>query len=238
MFDVYLFEPDKVHQQAIRDIFARYSIKRNNRSDIKVISEIPEMINISDGFSSETAVYIISCGQNTAALSESISEINSSNYKVLMADGVEDVLAYTTPALRPAGIIIRPAEYSAVEKLLDEIYADYKRFSSRKQGLFRFKIRSREYAVSADNILYFEATGKKMILRTVSQAFEFYMSAEEILKNLPDRFVRIHKSFIVNIDRIAVADYKNMTAELDDGSVVYISRTYKDELKARLAGRD
>ena len=69
-----------------------------------------------------------------------------------------------------------------------------------------------------------------MILRTFGQAFEFYMPSDEIMKQLSDSFVRIHKSYIVNAEHISVADYKTMTVTMCDGSAVFVSRTYKKSL--------
>lgn len=73
-------------------------------------------------------------------------------------------------------------------------------------------------------------------MRTSGQAFEFYMSSEEAIRQLPDSFIRIHKSFIVNMAHISVADYKSMTVTLDDGSVVPVSRTCKKSLYQQWRG--
>jgi len=71
----------------------------------------------------------------------------------------------------------------------------------------------------------------------VVQEYEFYTTLDAVLKDAPDCFMKIHKSFVVNLSRIVSADYGNMSVEFDDGSEAYISRTYKNELKERLSGR-
>lgn len=238
MLDIYLFEPDTAHLEKIREICTAYSIKRNTESEFAAYGNIPEEISCADGYKSETSLYIIRGNDCIKTLAVSISKLNSENYTVLIAGSLEEIMSYISAEFRPAGVIMKPAEYSAAEKIFDDIYSDFKKRSSAGGKQFRFKIRSREYSVGTDPILYFEASNKKTVLRTAGQAFEFYMPFEEVLKNLPDNFVQIHKSFIVNAEHISVADYKNMSAELDDGSVIYISRTYKNQLQEKMSKQE
>lgn len=235
MLDIYLFEPDKIHAKKIREICAAYAIKHNTDSELRSSAEIPEKICAGEEYGSETALYMIKGNDRIKPLAASISEVNPENYTVLIADGLNEIMRYISADFRPSGVLIKPAEYDAAEKIFNDIYSDYKKRGGENVRQFRFKIRSREYSVNVDSILYFEALNKKIMLRTAGQAFEFYMPMEEILKNLPEHFVRIHKSYIVNARHITVADYKNMTATLDDNSTIFISRTYKGNLQSVMA---
>lgn len=235
MLDIYLFEPDKIHVKKIREICAEYAIKHNTDPKVKAFEEIPERIKCGEVYGSETSLYMIKGDDRINTLAVSISEVNPENYTVLIADGLKEIMRYISADFRPSGVLIKPAEYGAAEKIFNDIYSDYKKHGGEKVRQFRFKIRSREYSVNVDNILYFEAMNKKIMLRTAGQAFEFYMPMEDILKNLSENFVRIHKSYIVNTRHIAVADYKNMTVTLDDNSAIFISRTYKKNLQSAMA---
>ena len=228
MTDIFLFEPDRKICGDIQDIFADYSIRKNiDHRPVNIINDIPEKLP-KELYTAETALYIIGCGSETIRLAADIAAVNPLNYIIMLADSLEDILMCVSPVFRPSGILMKPIDRKAAEQMFDSIFSDL--HSSRTEELFRFKIRSREYSVSADSILFFEALNKKMILRTDGQQFEFYMSSEEILKQLPEYFVKIHKSYIVNTKYISLADYKNMTVTMCDGSQVYISRTYKKAL--------
>lgn len=237
MLDIYLFEPDKLHTKIIREICAEYAIKHNTDQKLKAFYEIPETIECGAVFGREASLYMIKGNDRINALAVSISRVNPENYTVLIADGVNEIMRCISSDFRPSGVLIKPAEYADAEKIFDDIDSDYKKHGKETVRQFRFKIRSREYSVNADSIIYFEALNKKTVLRTAGQAFEFYMPMEEILKNLPENFVRIHKSYIVNTLHITVADYKNMTAALDDDSVIFISRTYKKNLQSAMSDR-
>lgn len=234
MLDIYLFEPDKPHAERIRKICTAYSIKHNTDSKLKAFEEIPEKLCPGENCGGETSIYMIRGGDGAKLLAKGISEVDPDNYTVLIAVGLKDITEYISSGFRPSGVLIKPAEYETAEKIFDDIYSDFKKRGKEKGVGFRFKIRSREYSVNTESILYFEAMNKKIMLRTAGQAFEFYMPMEEILKNLPEYFVRIHKSFIVNVRHISVADHKNMTVKLDDGSVIFMSRTYKENLQSAM----
>lgn len=233
MLDIYLFEPDMVHRDRLREICTAYSVRRNTEQRFLAFEKIPEKVGAVCG--SETSLYIIRGDERLPLLAGSILEVNPENYTVLIAETPGEIMKYISARFRPSGVLIKPAQYAEAERIFDDICADMKR-SEGTAGRFRFRIRSREYSVNMDSILFFEAADKKVILRTAGQAFEFYMPMDKILSQLPDWFARIHKSYIVNSRHIAQIDRRNMTVVMDDNSRVYISRTYKDNLMAAMEG--
>ncbi len=236
MLDIYLFEPDKVHKEKLREICTAYSIKHNTEQQFCAFEDVPDRVGTEE-CSSETSLYMIRGDKNLPHLAASILDINPENYTVLIAEDPGEIMRYISARFRPSGVLIKPAEYGETERIFDDICADYKR-SEETAGRFRFKIRSREYSMNVDSILFFEAADKKVILRTAGQAFEFYMSMEQIIAGLPEWFTRIHKSYIVNTRHIAVVDHKNMTVVMDDNSRIYISRTYKENLHTVMKGSE
>lgn len=235
MLDIYLFEPDKDHIKRLREICVEYSIKHNIEPEIYCFDVIPESICGIEVCGCETSLYMIKSCNGVKMLAASISETNPENYIILIANDLNDIMACISADLRPSGVLIKPVGYEETERIFNDIFSDFRNSNEHHEIKFRFKIRSREYSIPLGSILYFEAMNKKMALRTSGQEFEFYMPMEKILEQLPDSFVRIHKGYIVNSEHISVTDYKNMTVELDNGSVIYISRTYKNNLQAAFA---
>lgn len=57
---------------------------------------------------------------------------------------------------------------------------------------------------------------------------------KDMQSSLMDKdFIRVHRSYIVRIDKIAAIDYPNLIME-DDKKMIPICALYKDDLNSRL----
>lgn len=88
--------------------------------------------------------------------------------------------------------------------------------------------------VPTERIDWVEASGSYMLLHVGQQVFRLRTTLKGLLARLDEsQFVRIHRSTIVNLDRIAEVqpwfggDY---VVILDDGEKLKVSRTYRDDL--------
>lgn len=90
------------------------------------------------------------------------------------------------------------------------------------------------------NFIY--AEGAKVYLQSMEQEFESKRKLYELETMLSHDFVRVSKSTLVNIDKIASIQMERMGSTeiiLDDESSVHVGRRYLKELKRRLGiGRD
>lgn len=86
------------------------------------------------------------------------------------------------------------------------------------------------------------AEGSKVYLQTTEHEFESKRKLYELETILLHDFVRVSKSTLVNIDKIASIQMGRIGSTeiiLDDESTVHVSRKYLKELKSRLGiGRD
>lgn len=117
----------------------------------------------------------------------------------------------------------RPAESS-------DTAAPLKRLVARKRG--------REFVIGTDGIEWIEANGNYGNLHHDDGVFPVRASMSELERRLdPDRFARVHRSVIVNLDRaeeIQPTDAGDYTIRLRGGAVVRMSRRYRSRLKGRL----
>lgn len=229
MLDIYIMENRAEDFRKLKELCFTFLMKNDYDGEIYCYQEenIPE----------SAAVYILTLCEETERLSRKLRGINSGSYVIVIVSAVAELKKAVTPGIAPSGLLIRPCEKSEVEAVLDEIYTDHKRTSGGTLGNFNFKVKAREYSLPYEKIILFESRSHKMILRTEIQEFEFYSTAEEIMKIVPSCFMRIHKSYIVNTDRIVSADYSGMTVTFDDGSTAFLSRTYKSCLRDRISGK-
>ena len=102
--------------------------------------------------------------------------------------------------------------------------------------LRRFLVRTpaRVYAVRADDVESLEAAGHYVELRTAAGAHLVRESMSALEKRLdPERFVRIHRSAIVNVDKVAElrpAFHGEFDVVLAGGRRLRCSRTYAAQL--------
>lgn len=97
------------------------------------------------------------------------------------------------------------------------------------------KSNSRQKRVKIEDILYVEALKDYVVVHTVSERFTIHSTMKDIQKKLPQKhFVRAHRSFIVNIDKIDIIEDSNLIMG-DDKKVIPIGGSYKEDLLSRLS---
>lgn len=101
-------------------------------------------------------------------------------------------------------------------------------------GILFVKSNSRLVKVLTDDIFYVEALKDYVVINTSGSRYTIHSTMKDIQNRLPSPdFLRVHRSFIVRIDKIASIEQNNII--LDDGKkVVPIGGSYKDDLNKRL----
>lgn len=229
MPDIFIYEHDTAVAESIKRICFSYLMSHNYESEIKYIE------NQSD-IAEEQGIYFISCDDSAQEIASHIRKSNTANYIIISADTPKKLFGMIKPSVSPSGYIIKPFRQNDIVRMLDEIYEDFNANSCGKE-IFRFKIKAKEISIPYQNIILFESRNKRLAVRTENQEFEFYDTLDSVLNSSPEYFMRIHKSFVVNLSRITLADYGSMAVTFDDGTVAFISRTYKSELKEKLNER-
>ena len=129
--------------------------------------------------------------------------------------------------------------YSAIEIALYNfnknglIKAGAERSKSKKHKDFLFvKVGDYFQRVVFADVLYVESEHNYVTIHTAQKKFVVRTTLQEFLENLdPERFVRIHRSFIVNLDKIEKINTSNI---IINGREVPISANYREELMKTL----
>lgn len=93
------------------------------------------------------------------------------------------------------------------------------------------------YLCKMDAIYYAESVDKKTFIYTKNECYQTKKRLYELEEELNINFLRCSKAMIVNIRKIKVvkSDYNGrMNAQLLNGEIVVISRSYVKDLKKRL----
>ena len=169
---------------------------------------------------------------NGILLAEKIHKQYSSCAIILISDQTISPVTYIKPSICASALILRPFSDSYLCNVLKEVY-NSGRLNSKEKNNDCFTLENKEGCrmIPYDKIFYFEARGKKIVVGTEFEELSFYGTIESLSEKLPEEFVRCHRSFILSTKKISVIRYSGNTIKLTNGSIIPVSRTYKNAVK-------
>ncbi|MDG1779493.1 MAG: response regulator [Flavobacteriales bacterium] len=88
--------------------------------------------------------------------------------------------------------------------------------------------------VKVENILFVEALKDYVVIHTIDDKYTIHSTMKDIERKLPSRyFLRVHRSFIVNMDKIQAIASNGLVIEQSDKELP-IGGSYKDQLGKRI----
>lgn len=101
--------------------------------------------------------------------------------------------------------LAKPITIERLEETIDRLFEDV----SNQDNIF-FKFGNKNEYINTNDILFIQKQGKKAIFKTTYCDYEITSSFSNILNHLPKNFVRCHKSYIVNLNRISYINSNNV----------------------------
>jgi DNA-binding LytR/AlgR family response regulator len=96
------------------------------------------------------------------------------------------------------------------------------------------KSKSRLVKIKTIDIYFVEALKDYVVINTLDSRYTIHSTMKDIVAKLEqDNFIRVHRSFIVRLDKIASIEYPNLHLE-NDKKVVPIGGSFKDDLIKKL----
>jgi DNA-binding LytR/AlgR family response regulator len=124
--------------------------------------------------------------------------------------------------------LVKPVDYKrfyrAVQKAR-KLTPQKKAIASPHEHVF-IKVNNQLVRIKLNDILYIEALADYVLIHTTEQQYVVLMTMKNILRKLPDNFKRIHRSFIVNCNRI---DSIEESSVIINRKHLTISNTYRTE---------
>ncbi|WP_162000227.1 LytTR family transcriptional regulator DNA-binding domain-containing protein [Companilactobacillus halodurans] len=103
---------------------------------------------------------------------------------------------------------------------VDEIVNTLQNIASKFNQLTGF-IGETAYSLELKDILFFETNDRNVYAHTIDNAFLIHYRLYELEENLPDNFLRVSKSSILNVDEIL-----SLTSSVT-GNLIHFKNTYK-----------
>jgi two-component system, LytTR family, response regulator LytT len=149
----------------------------------------------------------------------------------------------------PYGYIIKPFKEIDLHTSIEmAIYKHEKETDVKKERDFLYSIvenkeskdiifvksNSRLVKVKTSDIYFVEALKDYVVINTANARYTIHSTMKDIEKKLPSNdFIRVHRSFIVRIDKIVAIEQPNLILE-EDKKLIPIGGSYKDDLSKRL----
>lgn len=128
----------------------------------------------------------------------------------------------------PVYFLVKPIRTRVLEMVLKNVFLkiqeDEKKYLTlnTKNGIRKINIK---------DIYYIESKLRVLLINLVQEHETIYMKMDDFVALLPDTFLRVHKSFLVNMDRIC--HFSSEGAVMENDRKIPISRSCYKEAKKR-----
>ncbi|MBF9658902.1 response regulator transcription factor [Streptococcus pseudopneumoniae] len=90
--------------------------------------------------------------------------------------------------------LLKPVTSKKLYKTLDRVV----RFLNLGQAVFTFTFGKQHYSLPLNDIVFFEKDKRAVFIYTKDQTYKALLKTKDILEKLPDYFIQIHSSYIIN----------------------------------------
>lgn len=220
-----------------------YIIKENHlEMSVYMSTDNPyDVLKIADE-SSEVKIYILDIDLNSdingIELADKIRSRDLQSFIIFITSHSE--LAYLTFKYKVEAFdyIVKDTRGTLFKELNEALIKIQRKSSNVEENKKSFVIRGGRSItkIEFNDILFFETTTVKNKLKVncINRCKEFYSKLKEVEECLDERFVKCHKSFIVNTDNIELVNKKEKLIYMKNGQTCYLSKTYTKDLLEKL----
>ena len=172
-------------------------------------------------------------GRRLTELGNQLMRQNRNSYTLFCLHDAGDLDELLAHCMRPAGILTLPLNEGRLKLSLRRILEDYSALTGESGGGDSLLIETggATYRVDLSQILYLEALDKLLVIHTSRQNITVRRSLTAMAETLPESFVRCHRAYIVNREKIAQVQYAEMLLTLVNGETLPLSRGQRAQLK-------
>jgi DNA-binding LytR/AlgR family response regulator len=154
---------------------------------------------------------------------------------MLLADTSISPMKYLRPDIRADSLLLKPWTKQQARSVLKDFLKGYLKLLMEDdetiENSYVVETKDGMTHIPYEQIYFFEAREKKIYVCIGKEAYGFYGTIDKLADELPSNFVRCHRGFIVNKNRIDRVVISQNIIYLDDGFDVPLSRSYKPLFK-------
>lgn len=129
---------------------------------------------------------------------------------------------------QPLDFLIKPISLMHITEVLDLAL----KILCLGNEKFEYQNGREYYYISYSEIMYFTSVGRKIKIVLQHEKREYYGKLRDILEQLPEEFIVIHQSFIVNRNYISCYSYEEI--KLIDGTLLAISKSNRKKVREKI----
>lgn len=130
--------------------------------------------------------------------------------------------------------LLKPVNYARFIKSINRVKERFekKETLSKESTEIFIKNNNSLVRVKFEDILWIEALENYVVVNTFKDKFTIHFTMKSIAEKMPaDKFVRVHRSFIVNMSKVKSIEDNSVIIRSETGSkVIPIGKSYKDRL--------
>lgn len=130
--------------------------------------------------------------------------------------------------------IYKHSREQEVVKERDLLFSLVENKDTTQKGFIFVKSNSKLVKLKSEDIYYIEALKDYVVIHTPDARYTIHSTMKDIdAKMGQEEFVRVHRSFIVRMDKIATIEYPNLTLD-DMDKLIPIGGSYRDDLNNKI----
>ena len=153
-------------------------------------------------------------------LAEEVRKTNRDCYIIFITGHLE--YAMVAYKFKTFDYICKPITQERLEETINRLFVDINGLSKKY-----LRINNKNTIIDEDEIQFIKRDGMKLIFHTDSRNYEAYSSFSKLESDLPDNFIRCHKSYIANINKITNVEPSSNKIFFENQSQCYIGPKYK-----------
>lgn len=130
---------------------------------------------------------------------------------------------------QPFDFLVKPIKTERLLHIMEKIF----NILDRSESNFEYKNQGNSYRIMYKDILYFQSNGRKVNIVQKEGIRDFYGKLSEVQEACPESlFLRIHKSYLVNMHYVKEITYKWI--KMTNGDVLDISKSNRVEIRRKV----
>lgn len=196
-------------------------------------SDIDELLDYIDSNKTDVLILDINLKSDKSGLevASKVRESNKDTYFIFTTAHLEyAMMAYK---FKTFDYLAKPVTSDRLEETVVRLFKDVNGLPKRY-----IKIDNKKTIIDESEVLYIKRDGMKLIFHTKHRNYETYSSFNKIQDCLPGNFMRVHKSYVVNINNIENLDPVSNKIYFANGSTCDIGPKYKKDVVKEVKNRE